>query len=138
MSRGVNKAIVVGNLGGDPEARVFQNGGRKVSFGMATSDYWTDKVSGERKERTQWHNIVCFNKLAEIAESMLHKGSKVYVEGEMRTSKWTDGNGIEKQRFEIIASSIEILESRQKPQEAAHATLSTNQGNEVEEDDIPF
>ena len=138
MANGVNKAIVLGNLGGDPEARVFQNGGRKVSFSIATSNYWTDKTSRERKERTQWHNIVCFNKLAEIAEGMLHKGSKVYVEGEMQTSKWTDGNGIEKQRLEIIARTIEILESRQRPQEPHQATLPTNQGDEVDDDDIPF
>ena len=91
MSNGsVNKAIIIGNLGKDPETRNFQDGGKVVSFSVATSESWTEKSSGERKERTQWHNISIFNDaLAEIAERYLKKGAKVYVEGQLETRSWT-------------------------------------------------
>ena len=100
---GVNKAIIIGNLGKDPEARGLQNGGRVVSFSLATSDSWTDKASGERKEKTQWHRVVIFNeKIGEIAEKYLRKGSKAYVEGSIETRKYTDRDNNEREITEIV------------------------------------
>jgi single-strand DNA-binding protein len=103
MAGSVNKAIIVGNLGRDPESRSMQNGGKVVSFSVATAESWTDKASGERKEKTQWHRIAIFNeKLGEIAERYLKKGSKVYVEGSMESRKYTDKDGGERETFEIV------------------------------------
>jgi single-strand DNA-binding protein len=103
MAGSVNKVILVGNLGGDPEVRSMQNGGKVANFRMATSQSWKDKTSGERKERTEWHSIVIFNeRLVEIAQNYLKKGSKVYVEGELRTRKTLDQNGQERDRTEVV------------------------------------
>ena len=88
MARGVNKVILVGNLGRDPETRYTQNGSAVTQFSIATSDSWRDKATGEQQDRTEWHNIVCFARLAEIAGEYLQKGSKVYIEGSLRTSSW--------------------------------------------------
>jgi single-strand DNA-binding protein len=114
---GVNKAIIVGNLGRDPEARNMQNGGKVVSFSVATSENWTDKASGERKEKTQWHRIAIFNeKLGEIAEKYLKKGSKVYLEGQIETRKYTDKDGQERETTEIVLGrfkgELTLLDSR--------------------------
>ncbi len=103
MSNSLNKVILIGNLGGDPEIRSFQNGGRIGTFSIATSDSWKDKQSGERKERTQWHRIsVLSDNLVSLAESFLKKGSKVYIEGQLETHKYTDKEGNEKYSTEIV------------------------------------
>ena len=114
---GVNKVILVGNLGRDPEARNMQNGGKVVSFSIATSETWNDKASGERKEKTQWHRIAIFNeKLGEIAEKYLKKGSKVYLEGQIETRKYTDKDGQERETTEIVLGrfkgELTLLDSR--------------------------
>jgi len=103
MAGSVNKVILVGNLGKDPEVRNTQAGQKIVNFTMATSDTWNDKASGERKERTEWHRVVIFNeRLADVAERFLRKGRKVYVEGALQTRKWTDQSGQEKYTTEVV------------------------------------
>ncbi len=103
MAGSVNKVILIGNLGKDPEVRSFQSGGKVVSFTLATSENWNDRTSGERKEKTEWHNVVIKNdKLGELAEKYLKKGSKVYLEGKVETRKWTDQSGQDKYTTEII------------------------------------
>jgi len=103
MAGSVNKVILVGNLGRDPEVRRTTAGDPVVNFTMATSENWRDKTSGERKERTEWHRVVIFNEnLAKVAEQYLHKGSKVYIEGQLATRKWTDKDGQEKYTTEIV------------------------------------
>ena len=100
---GVNKCIIVGNLGRDPEVRTFPNGGKVVNLSIATSESWTDKASGDRKERTEWHRVAITNEnLAKIAEQYLRKGSTVYIEGQLETRKWTDQSGAEKYTTEIV------------------------------------
>jgi single-strand DNA-binding protein len=100
---GVNKVILLGRLGRDPEARTMQNGGKVVSFSVATSENWTDKASGERKERTQWHRVVIYNDaLGGIAERFLKKGSEVYLEGQLETRKYTDKDGAERETTEVV------------------------------------
>ena len=103
MAGSVNKVIIVGNLGRDPESRSFQNGGKVVNLRIATSDSWKDKNTGERKEATEWHSVAIFNEgLANVAERYLRKGSKVYIEGALKTRKWTDQAGVEKYSTEIV------------------------------------
>lgn len=103
MAGSVNKVIIVGNLGRDPEVRTFQNGGKVVNLRVATAESWRDKASGERKERTEWHSVAIFNEgLAGIAEQYLSKGSTVYIEGQLETRKWTDQAGAEKYSTEIV------------------------------------
>jgi single-strand DNA-binding protein len=103
MAGSVNKVILVGNLGRDPEVRTTQGGQKIVQLSLATSDSWNDKASGERKERTEWHRVVIFNdRLGDVAERFLRKGRKVYVEGELRTRKWTDQSGQEKYTTEVV------------------------------------
>lgn len=109
--RGVNKVILVGTLGRDVEIKNFPNGGSVASFSMATSDSWTDKQTGERKEQTEWHKIVLHNRLAEIAAQFLRKGSKVYIEGSLRTRQWNDQNGQERYTTEIRAEQMQMLDS---------------------------
>ena len=117
MAGSVNKVILVGNLGRDPEARNFQNGGKVVSFSVATSEAWTDRASGERKDRTQWHRVAIFNeKLGEIAEKYLRKGSKVYLEGQLESRKYTDKDGQEREVTEVVLrqfrGELTLLDSR--------------------------
>ena len=103
MAGSVNKVILVGNLGRDPESRSFQNGGKVVNLRIATSESWKDKNSGERKEKTEWHSVAIFNEgLANVAERFLRKGSKVYIEGQLQTRKWQDQNGQDKYSTEIV------------------------------------
>ena len=111
MARGVNKVILVGNLGADPETRYMQSGAPVTNFRVATSEQWRDKSSGENRERTEWHSIVCFARLAEIAGEYLRKGSKVYVEGALRTSSW-ESDGQTRYKTEIIANEMQMLDSR--------------------------
>jgi single-strand DNA-binding protein len=103
MAGSVNKVILVGNLGRDPEVRSFQNGGRVCNLSVATSETWRDKASGERKERTEWHRVAIFNeRLVEVAEKYLKKGAKVYIEGALETRKWTDQSGAERYSTEVV------------------------------------
>ena len=113
MARGINKVIIVGNLGNDPEVRYSQAGMAMTSISVATSESWKDKTSGEQQERTEWHRIKFFGKLAEIAGEYLKKGSQVYIEGRLQTRKWTDKDGVEKFTTEIIADKMQMLGSRQ-------------------------
>jgi len=109
----VNKVIIVGNLGRDPETRYMPNGEAVTNVAVATTESWKDKNSGEKKELTEWHRITFYRKLAEIAGQYLKKGSQVYVEGRLQTRKWTDKDGVEKYTTEIIADSMQMLGSRQ-------------------------
>lgn len=113
MARGVNKVILIGNLGSDPEVRYTPNGNAVANATLATSMTWRDKQSGELQERTEWHRIVFFNRLAEIVGEYLHKGSKVYIEGSLRTRKWQDKSGIDRYTTEVIANEMHMLDSRQ-------------------------
>ena len=107
MVGSINKVILVGNLGADPRVGNSQNGSKIVNLSVATSDSWKDKVSGERKERTEWHRVVVFNpQLAEVAEKYLHKGSKVYIEGQLQTRKWEDSNGQERYSTEVVLQNF--------------------------------
>ena len=108
----VNKVILVGNLGRDPETRYNPEGGAITNVSIATTDTWKDKASGEKQERTEWHRVVFFSRLAEIAGEYLKKGSQVYIEGSLRTRKWTDKEGVEKYSTEIIADKMQMLGSR--------------------------
>lgn len=111
--RGVNKVILVGTLGRDPETKTFPSGGSITQFSIATSEQWTDKNTGERQESTEWHRIVLSNRLGEVAQQYLRKGSKVYIEGSLRTRKWTDKDGIERYSTEVRGDSMQMLDSRQ-------------------------
>lgn len=107
MSGSVNKCILVGNLGRDPESRTFANGGKVVNLRLATSETWKDKQTGERKEKTEWHSVAIFNEgLAGVAERYLRKGSKVYIEGQLQTRKWTDQAGAEKYSTEVVLQGL--------------------------------
>ena len=161
MARGVNKAILIGNLGADPEVRYTPGGSAVANLTLATSSAWRDKSSGELQERTEWHRIVFFNRLAEIVGEYLHKGSKIYVEGALRTRKWQDKSGTDRYTTEIIANEMQILDSRQQPGNAGNShsysaksqngnqangntmqqssyNASDNMSPSFEEDDIPF
>ncbi len=109
----VNKVIIVGNLGRDPETRYMPSGDALTNIAVATTDKWKDKATGEQKEATEWHRIAFFGKLAEIAGQYLKKGSQVYVEGKLRTRKYTDKDGVEKYSTEIVADTMQMLGSRQ-------------------------
>jgi single-strand DNA-binding protein len=109
----VNKVIIVGNLGRDPEVRYMPSGDAVANIAVATTDKWKDKQSGEQKEQTEWHRVSFFGKLAEIAGQYLHKGSQVYIEGKLQTRKYTDKDGVEKFATEIRADSMQMLGSRQ-------------------------
>lgn len=112
MARGINKVILIGNLGQDPEVRFTPSGTAVANLSLATSDSWMDRQTGQRQERTEWHRVVMFNKLAEIAQQYLKKGSKLYVEGRIQTRKWQDQNGQDRYSTEIVANNMEMLDSR--------------------------
>lgn len=112
MARGINKVILIGNLGNDPEVRYTPNGSAVANITLATSETWRDKQSGELQDRTEWHRVVFFGRLAEIVGEYLRKGSKIYVEGSLRTRKWQDKNGVDRYTTEIIANEMHILDSR--------------------------
>jgi single-strand DNA-binding protein len=112
MARGINKVILVGNVGQDPETKAMPSGNAVTNISVATSESWTDKASGQRQERTEWHRVVFFNRLAEIAGQYLRKGSKVYVEGSLRTRKWQDQSGQDRYTTEIVANEMQMLDSR--------------------------
>jgi single-strand DNA-binding protein len=155
MARGINKVMLIGNLGRDPETRYAQNGNAVTKFSIATSESWKDRTTGEQQERTEWHNIVCFARLGEIAGEYLRKGSKVYIEGSLRTSSW-EVNGEKKYRPEINANELQMLDSGgmgnqndgyssapsgfDTPQNAGPpaAKANTSLSDDDFEDDIPF
>lgn len=117
MAGSINKVILVGNLGRDPEVRALQNGNKVVNLGVATSERWTDRNSGEKRERTEWHRVVIFNShLAEVAEKYLRKGSKIYCEGQLQTRKWSDNQGQERYSTEVVLNNfrgdLQMLDSR--------------------------
>ena len=112
MARGINKVILIGNLGKDPETRYMPSGGAVTNLTLATSETWKDKQTGQPQERTEWHRVVFFNRLAEIAAEYLKKGSKVYIEGSLRTRKWQDQSGRDKYTTEIVANEMQMLDSR--------------------------
>ncbi|MDB5986549.1 MAG: ssb [Nevskia sp.] len=156
MARGVNKVILIGNLGRDPELKSFPNGDAFCNLTLATSESWTDKASGEKKERTEWHNLVFTRKLAEIVGQYLKKGAKIYVEGSLRTRKW-EKDGTDRYTTEIIVSDMQMLDGRgasgggassggddygssapreRAPSRAPAAAAPSNDA--FEDDDIPF
>lgn len=112
MARGINKVILVGNVGQDPEVRFMPSGGAVTNLSIATTDSWNDKQSGQKQDRTEWHRVSMFNKLAEIAGEYLRKGSQVYIEGRLQTRKWQDNNGNDRYTTEIIASDMQMLGGR--------------------------
>lgn len=112
MARGVNKVIIVGNLGRDPEVRYTPNGSAVANVTIATSEQWKDKQSGENKDKTEWHRVVFFNRLAEIVSEYLKKGSQIYIEGSLRTNKWQDQSGNDRYTTEIIAREMQMLGGR--------------------------
>ncbi len=132
MAGSVNKVILVGNLGRDPEIRTFQNGGKVCNFSIATSENWKDRTTGERQERTQWHNIAIFSEpLSNIAEQYLRKGSKVYIEGQLETRKWQDQSGSDRYSTEVVLrpyrGELTILDSRS-------SSLEQGAGNQYSEE----
>ena len=147
MARGINKVILIGNVGADPEVRYATNGNAITTISIATSESWKDKTSGEMQERTEWHRVVFFNRLAEIAGEYLKKGSKVYAEGSLRTRKWQDQSGADRYTTEIVANSMQMLDSRNggdsspsmnqsAPKPAA--APANNTATAEFDDDIPF
>jgi single-strand DNA-binding protein len=112
MARGVNKVILIGNLGAAPETRFMPNGGAVTNIRLATSETWKDKQSGQVQERTEWHRVIFFNKLGEIAGEYLKKGSKIYVEGSIRTRKWQGQDGQDRYTTEIVAGELQMLDGR--------------------------
>lgn len=127
--RGVNKVIIVGNLGNDPEHKTFPNGGSVTNISVATSEQWTDKQTGEKKEATEWHRIVLFNRLGEIAAQYLRKGSKVYIEGSLRTRKWQDQSGQDRYITEIRADQMQMLDSAGASNAGGYQAPAQNAGN---------
>ncbi|MGD8177196.1 single-stranded DNA-binding protein [Marinimicrobium sp. ARAG 43.8] len=112
MARGINKVILIGNLGADPETRYMPSGGAVTNVNLATSEQWKDRQTGQPQERTEWHRVVFFNRLAEIAGEYLKKGSKVYVEGSLRTRKWQGQDGQDRYTTEIVGNEMQMLDSR--------------------------
>jgi len=151
MARGINKVILIGNLGNDPEVRYMPSGSAVATISVATNDSWKDKTTGETQERTEWHRVVFFNRIAEIAGEYLRKGSKIYVEGSLRTRKWKDKDGNDKYTTEIVGNNMQMLDSRggspdndpgfetQDSSPAATTSNDTTSGGAQEfDDDIPF
>ncbi len=156
-TKGINKVILIGNLGKDPEIRYMSNGNKVSNINIATSEIWKDKNTGEKKEKTEWHKVVLFGKLAEIASEYLHKGSQVYIEGSLKTRKWQDKKGIERYTTEIVVNingTMQMLgnknnlnnKKKQNKIKTKNNNLNkkNNQENKMEEDlsinfdDIPF
>lgn len=148
MARGVNKAIILGSLGQDPDIRYTAGGAAVANISIATNEQWKDKESGEMQERTEWHRVVFFGRLAEIVGEYLRKGSQVYVEGRIQTRKWQDKEGKDRYTTEIVANEMQMLGSKsggttasfdqsQQPQQSAPAT-SAGSSNDDFDDDIPF
>ena len=142
MARGINKAIIVGNLGQDPEIRYTPNGGAVANITVATSEQWKDKQTGEKQEKTEWHKVVFFGRLAEVVGEYLKKGSQVYIEGKIQTREW-EKDGVKRYTTEIIANDMQMLSGRQgidHGQSQAQAPVSGGDfpGPADFDDDIPF
>ncbi|MET0089367.1 MAG: single-stranded DNA-binding protein [Candidatus Thiodiazotropha sp.] len=151
MARGINKVILIGNLGKDPETRYMPSGGAVTNVTLATSETWKDKNSGEQQERTEWHRVVFFNRLGEIAGEYLRKGSKIYVEGSLRTRKWQGQDGQDRYTTEIVASEMQMLDSRggstsfdapqpqsSQPSRSPSSSAPPSYPDSDFDDDIPF
>jgi len=150
MARGINKVILVGTCGKDPETRYMPSGGAVTSISIATNEAWTDKKTGQKQERTEWHNITFFNRLGEIAGEYLKKGQQVYIEGSLRTEKWTDKSGNERYTTKIIANEMQMLGGRpgggggdfapqqQSQPQPANQPAPTAPVDDSFDDDIPF
>jgi len=142
MARGINKVILIGNLGAVPDIRFTQAGGAVANLRLATSESWRDKNTGETQERTEWHRIVLFGRLGEIARDYLKKGSKVYVEGRLQTRKWQDQNGQDRYTTEIICNELQMLDGRRDStstdQFTGHPQDITDGTGDFPDDDIPF
>ncbi len=146
MARGINKAILIGNLGADPETRHTAGGNAVTNFNIATSESWRDRQSGEQQERTEWHRIVMFGKLAEIAGEYLRKGAKVYIEGRIQTRKWQGQDGQDRWTTEIVANEMQMLDGRSGGGGSApfddggssRPSGPPDDGGAGLEDDIPF
>jgi len=143
MARGINKVILVGNLGRDPETRYLPSGGAVTNVSLATSRSWKDRDSGEQKEKTEWHRVVFFNRLGEIAGEYLKRGSKVYVEGELRTREW-EKEGQKHFTTEIVANEMQMLDSKggnsdyENNNNSSVAAPSSLSSSDMVDDDIPF
>ena len=153
MARGINKVILVGNLGQDPQTRAMPSGKSVVNLRIATTDQWRDKQTGENKENTEWHTVVMFDRLAEIAAEYLRKGSQVYIEGKLRTRKWQDKEGNDRYSTEVVANEMQMLGGRgggggggggyerepaSRPAQAAPGGGSSGGGRDDFDDDSPF
>ncbi len=143
MARGVNKVIVVGNLGQDPETRYMPSGSAVTNMRIATNESWKDKQTGEQRERTEWHSVALFGRLAEISAEYLRKGSQVYVEGKLRTRKWQDKEGHDRYTTEIIADELQMLGSRSGAgapamKDSPPASAPPQPSGDDFDDDIPF
>ena len=139
MSNGVNKVLIIGNLGSDPEIKYTKAGDPVANLSIATSESWKDKNSGDLQEKVEWHRVVMFSRLAEIAEQYLKKGSKVFVEGKLQTRKWQDQEGKDRYTTEVVAKEMTMLDSRStsQAQENSPKVESDKPKDDVEED-IPF
>ncbi len=140
MARGINKVILIGNLGQDPEIKTMPSGGTVCNLSLATTEVWTDKQRGEHQERTEWHRVVLFKRLAEIAGEYLHKGSKIYLEGHLQTRKWQDRDGQERYITEIIGNDFQMLDARggDVPPANAPQRAQPAAANAYFDNDIPF
>ena len=145
MSRGVNKVILVGNLGQKPEIRYTKDAKPIASFSIATSESWKDKTTGDMVEKTEWHNVTFFGRIAEVAEQYLDKGSKVFVEGKLQTDKWEDENGNKRSATKIIGNNMQMLDSRGSNNSSSFDESSSvqneapaSQEGSFSEEDIPF
>ncbi|URQ70184.1 single-stranded DNA-binding protein [SAR86 cluster bacterium] len=142
MSRGVNKVILVGNLGQKPEMRYTATQSAVANLSIATTESWKDKESGEMRDKTEWHRVVYFGKLAEIVEKYLDKGSSVYIEGKLQTRKWQDKSGADRWTTEIVGNELTMLGSRPsnnaQAQTESEAPFSDESSAELTDDDIPF
>jgi single-strand DNA-binding protein len=141
MARGINKVILVGHLGQDPETRYMPSGGAVTNLRLATSESWKDKSTGDQQERTEWHNVAMFGRLAEIAAEYLRKGSQVYIEGRLRTRKWQDKDGNDRWTTEIVANEMQMLggraDSSAPARSSSAAAVSGGPPGDMD-DDIPF
>ena len=147
-SRGVNKVVLIGNLGADPETRYMPSGDAVTNIRIATSESWKDKDSGEQKERTEWHRVALFRRLAEVAAEYLRKGSQVYIEGRIRTRKWQDRDGNDRYTTEIVANEMQMLGGRSESRGANRSADSSTKEEAAAknepapagdfDDDIPF
>lgn len=149
-SRGLNKVMIIGNLGAEPEVRYTAGGSAMANVNIATSETWRDKQTGEQQEKTEWHRVVFFGKLAEVVQQYVHKGSKLYIEGRLQTRKWQDKDGQDRYTTEIVANEMQMLDSRGASADFEPAPRSTNTPSSSQpssssapqiddfDDDIPF